>query len=146
MEGTLIRLGKKYTFTSAHRLYSPALSEARNKEIYGKCANPFGHGHDYDVEVTVEGETDRVTGRVVDLRILDALLEAEVLSRYRYKSLNSEMATVQTTENLALEVQERLKAAWTVAFGASGPRLQRIRIWETDRNICEIAEKNYADE
>lgn len=146
MEGTLIRLGKKYTFTAAHRLYSPALSEARNKEIYGKCANPFGHGHDYDVEVTVEGETDRVTGRVVDLRILDALLEAEVLSRYRYKSLNSEMATVPTTENLALEVQERLKAAWTAAFGAAGPRLHRIRIWETDRNICEIAEKKNADE
>ena len=136
----MIRLGRKYTFTAAHRLFSPALSDARNKEIYGKCANPYGHGHDYDVELTVEGDIDRVTGRVIDLRVLDAFVEAEVLIRYRYRSLNVEMASVPTTENLALEVQGRLKAAWAGAFGDAGPRLQRIRIWETDRNICEIVE------
>lgn len=139
----MIRLSRKYRFSASHRLYSPALTEQRNREIYGKCANPYGHGHDYEVEVTVAGAVDSVTGRSVSLAALDDLMHAEIVEAFRYKYLNEEVEAfrfaVPTTENLAAEAARRLIAKWQSKFGTDGPRFENIRIWETERNICEVS-------
>jgi 6-pyruvoyltetrahydropterin/6-carboxytetrahydropterin synthase len=142
----MIRLSRRYRFFASHRLHSPSLTDARNQEIFGKCNNPYGHGHNYEVEITVAGEIDPVTGRVVDLGVLDKLAEEQVVAPFRYRNLNEEIpafrTTVPTTENLGLELDRRLRASWPVQFGAHGPELEMIRIWETDRNICEIKAKS----
>jgi 6-pyruvoyltetrahydropterin/6-carboxytetrahydropterin synthase len=136
-------LSRSYTFAASHRLHSPSLTEDENREVYGKCNNPHGHGHNYEVELTVSAAVDPVTGRAVDLRVLDALAEAQILAPLRYRNLNEEVAafrtTVPTTENLGVEVDRCLRQAWPETFGSGGPKLEKIRIWETDRNICEIS-------
>jgi|SRR6185312_12075214 len=136
-----VRLSRRYGFFASHRLHSRALSDEENRETYGKCNNPWGHGHNYEVEVTVRGKVDPRTGRAIDLAVLDALAEAEILAPFRYRNLNQELAAfrevVPTTENLGLEVDRRLREAWTKAF-ADGPSLEKVRIWETERNICEV--------
>jgi 6-pyruvoyltetrahydropterin/6-carboxytetrahydropterin synthase len=137
----MVHLSRKYRFAASHRLHSTALSDAENNETYGKCNNPYGHGHNYEVELTVAGSVDPVTGRAVDLAALDSLAEQEILAPFRYRNLNLEIPafrdSVPTTENLGLEVDRRLRAAWVSAF-PNGPRLEKVRIWETERNICEI--------
>jgi 6-pyruvoyltetrahydropterin/6-carboxytetrahydropterin synthase len=137
-----VHLSRRYTFCASHRLHSPALTDAQNKEIYGKCNNPNGHGHNYEVEVTLRGQVDPVTGRVVDLGKLDLLAEEQVLAPFRHRNLNEEVPAfrteVPTTENLATEVLLRLRAAWPMMFSSEGPSLEKVRIWETERNICEL--------
>jgi 6-pyruvoyltetrahydropterin/6-carboxytetrahydropterin synthase len=95
------------------------------------------------VELTVRGAVDRVTGRVVALGMLDRLAEEQILAPLRYRNLNEEIdafrTAVPTTENLAFEVERRLRSVWKGIFGDAGPCLERVRIWETERNICEVA-------
>jgi 6-pyruvoyltetrahydropterin/6-carboxytetrahydropterin synthase len=144
-----VRLSKRYGFAASHRLHSSALTDEENRETYGKCNNPYGHGHNYEVELTVRGTIDQVTGRVVDLVRLDDLAEREFLSPFRHRNLNEEVPafrmTVPTTENLALEVDRRLREAWPESFPKDGPCLEMVRIRETDRNICEISAKAEKD-
>jgi 6-pyruvoyltetrahydropterin/6-carboxytetrahydropterin synthase len=136
-----IRLSKRYGFAASHRLHSPALTDEQNRETYGKCNNPHGHGHNYEVELTVCGTVDPVTGRVIDLGLLDALADKHILAPFRYRNLNEEVTafrtTVPTTENLGLEVDRRLREAWPETF----PHIEKVRIWETDRNICEVSDR-----
>lgn len=136
-----MRVSRRYGFFASHRLHSRALSDEENREIFGKCNNPFGHGHNYEIEVTVRGEVDPRTGRAVDLVALDALAEAEILAPFRYRNLNEELAAFQevvpTTENLGLQMDRRLREAWEKVF-RDGPSLEKVRIWETERNICEV--------
>ena len=138
-----VSLSRTYAFCASHRLHSSGLSDDENRALYGKCNNPNGHGHNYEVELTVRGPVDAVTGRVVALDVLDRLAEEQILTPLRYRNLNEEIDAfrdaVPTTENLAFEVDRRLRAVWESVFGNSGPRLERVRIWETERNICEIA-------
>lgn len=138
-----VRLTKRYTFSASHRLHSRALSDAENRALYGKCDNPHGHGHNYEVELTVCGLVDAVTGRVVDLFALDQLAEEQFLAPFRCRDLNAEVEafreSVPTTENLAIEVDRRLRSVWRNVFGNPGPELEKVRIHETDRNICEIS-------
>lgn len=137
-----VYLSRKYGFSATHRLHTPELSDAENRAVYGKCNNPNGHGHNYEVEITVAGPVDGVTGRVVSLAALDALAEREVIGPLRYRNLNEEIeafrAAVPTTENLTNEVARRLREAWAGAFPEGLPGLEKIRIWETERNICEV--------
>lgn len=138
----MIRLSKRYRFAASHRLHSEAFTEQENRDIFGKCNNPHGHGHNYEVELTVCGPVDPVTGRVVDLELLDAVAEKRILAPFRHRNLNEEIAVfrciVPTTENLGIEMDRRLREAWPETFGAGGPKLEKIRIWETERNICEV--------
>ena len=135
-----ISLTRRYRFTASHRLHSPLLSDDQNREMYGKCNNPHGHGHDYEVELTVRGEVHPVTGRVVDIATLDGLAESSVLSPFRYRDLNKTMDAIPTTENLGTEVDRRLRGAWTETFADGMPRLEKVRIRETARNICDVTE------
>ena len=129
-----VRVARRYVFPAAHRLHSAQLSDAENRAMYGKCNNPHGHGHNYEVVIVVKGAVDPVTGRAVDIARLDELAEEQFLRPFRYRDLNQEMAVIPTTENLAMEIASRLRAAWPAGF----PALDKVRILETDRNICEV--------
>jgi 6-pyruvoyltetrahydropterin/6-carboxytetrahydropterin synthase len=137
-----VRLTRRYGFSASHRLHSRALSDEENRRTYGKCNNPHGHGHNYEVEITVRGEVDAVTGRVVDICALDRIAEEQILTPLRYRNLNEEVPVfrdlVPTTENLAAELDRRLRSAWPEVFTSAGPVFEKLRIWETERNICEI--------
>lgn len=134
-----VSLSRKYVFFASHRLHSPMLSDEENRAVYGKCNNPEGHGHNYEIRLTVRGAVDPVTGRAVSIEALDRLAEEEILRPFRYRDLNREMAAVPTTENLGSEIEGRLRRSWWRFFASGGPQLESISIWETERNICEIA-------
>jgi 6-pyruvoyltetrahydropterin/6-carboxytetrahydropterin synthase len=122
-------------FSAGHRLHNPDLSADENRDTYGLCNNPTGHGHNYDLEVTVEGAVDPVTGYVMDLKRLKGLLEREVLTDVDHANLNVDVewltGVVPTTENLAVAIWHRLRD------GLPGVRLVAVRLWETDRNSVE---------
>lgn len=136
-----MRLTRRYRFSASHRLHSPELSADENRDLYGKCNNPFGHGHNYVLDVTVRGPIDG-SGRVADVAALDRVVTEEVLAPLDHKYLNEEVpalgAVVATTENIAAYIRERLERSWSSAFAAPGPRLDRIRIEETDNNFFEL--------
>jgi 6-pyruvoyltetrahydropterin/6-carboxytetrahydropterin synthase len=140
----LIRLTRRYRFSSSHRLDAAGLTEEANRTLYGKCNNPYGHGHDYVLEVSLRGPLDPETGRAADWKALDALVRTEVLRAFDHKNLNAEVpafaAVVPTTENLALEIRRRLLRNWAAAFPGVWPRLDRIRIEETKRNSFELSQ------
>ncbi len=139
----MIRLTRRYRFAASHRLHSPQLSAEENRELYGKCNHPFGHGHNYEVEVSVRGPVDERSGRVADIRSLDRLVQAQVVAAFDHRNLNAEIAAfeslVPTSENLGVEVCRRLKQNWRAAFPGEWPRLEKIRIAETERNIFEVS-------
>lgn len=136
----MIRLTRRYRFSALHRLQAPQLSESENRELYGKCSNPFGHGHDYVLEVSVRGPVDPVSGRVAEAGALDRLVDEEVLRAFDHQDLNAELEAVPTTENLALEIRGRLLRSWEKVFPGQWPRLARVRVSETARNAIEIVE------
>ena len=137
----MFRLTRRYAFAASHRLHSDALSEEENWSVYGKCNNPYGHGHNYQVEVSAQGPLDP-SGRVVDPRALDDLVSREVLATMEHRNLNTEVEPFQTivptSENLAMEICRRLKRSWSGSFTGPWPRLEKVRIVETPRNIFEI--------
>ena len=97
-----MRLTRRYRFSASHRLHSDQLTEAENDVTYGKCNNPYGHGHNYVLEVTVQGPVDGITGRVADLPSLDDFVQKEIVSRYDHRNLNEQVeelsGVVPTTE------------------------------------------------
>jgi 6-pyruvoyltetrahydropterin/6-carboxytetrahydropterin synthase len=137
----MFRVTRRYRFSASHRLHAPELSAEENRALYGKCNNPYGHGHNYELEVSVRGPLDGA-GRAVDPRALDALVAREAVGPFDHRNLNSEVEAfaraVPTSENLALEVCRRLKASWRQAFPGEWPKLDRVRIAETANNIFEI--------
>ncbi len=140
--GSVIRVTHRYQFYASHRLHSPALTEQENTAVYGKCNNPFGHGHNYILEVTIQGRPDPVTGLLVNRRDVDELVQTKVLQLFDHRNINKDVpefaALVPTTENVALTVAILLEAAWVLRFPVSGPRLTRVHIQETDRNGFEV--------
>ena len=138
----MIRLTRRYRFAALHRLAAPHFSEEENRAVYGKCANPHGHGHDYVLEVSVRGPVDRTTGRVTDVAALDRLVEARILARVRHRDLNREARDIAgdppTTENLATGIRKALLEAWPEAFPAASVKLDGVRLKETRRNFFEL--------
>ena len=137
----MFRVTRRYQFAASHRLHSSQLSDSENQALYGKCNNPFGHGHNYVVEVTARGPLDE-SGRAVDPEQLDALVQRQVLTPLAYRNLNLDVASfegiVPTTENLAVEICGRLKRNWSSEFPGEWPKLDGVRIGETARNIFEV--------
>jgi 6-pyruvoyltetrahydropterin/6-carboxytetrahydropterin synthase len=131
-----MKLTSRYRFSASHRLDTAALSPEENRKLYGKCNNPHGHGHDYVLEITVDGPVDQ-DGQVVNREALDALVQERVLARLDHKNLNADIpelaGSVTTTENLATLVREALVGGWTLPA-----RLARVRISETARNTFEL--------
>ena len=136
-----LSLTRRYDFAASHRLHAPNLSAEDNKRIYGKCNNPYGHGHNYTLEVTVSGPLDPASGMIANLGDLDPFVEREVLEAFDQKKLNEEVAefrsAVPTTENVCRAIFRRLQK-----FPAA--HLERVRIEETSKNSFEIAAEDFA--
>lgn len=130
-------LGRRYRLSASHRLFSPALAEDENRAVYGKCANPHGHGHNYLIEVVAGGEIDPATGMICDLAELDGLVRSEVLDPFDHQNLNT-LADfrnrVPTTENLCIEIAHRLRRALPERLSLT------VRIEETSNNFFEYYE------
>ncbi|HLH40621.1 MAG TPA: 6-carboxytetrahydropterin synthase [Bryobacteraceae bacterium] len=131
-----MRLTRRYRFSASHRLDVPSLSPEENRKLFGKCNNPYGHGHDYVLEVTVEGAPDD-SGQIARRGELDSFVREKVIARLDHQNLNSDVPELAgappTTENLAVATRAMLKRDWP--FHA---RLARVRIAETDRNIFDL--------
>jgi 6-pyruvoyltetrahydropterin/6-carboxytetrahydropterin synthase len=129
------RVTRRVHFCAGHRLHNPAWDDERNRATYGLCNNPNGHGHNYDLEVTVEGDVDPETGYVMDLKRLKSLLGTAVLEDLDHANLNVDVPwledVVPTTENLALAIWRRLEGR------VGDVRLVSVRLWETERNMVE---------
>ncbi len=132
----MLALTRSLDFAASHRLHAPGLSDDENCALFGKCNNPHGHGHNYGVEVTVAGEPDPVTGMLIDLAALDAVLEREIMGRFDHKHLNEDMpdfaAINPTSENLTRVIWEHLENKIPAPA-----RLYRVVVKETDRNYFE---------
>jgi 6-pyruvoyltetrahydropterin/6-carboxytetrahydropterin synthase len=134
-----VKLTRRYRFSASHRLDTPALSAEQNSKLYGKCNNPYGHGHDYVLDVTVEGSPDE-SGQIVGREGLDTLVKERILERFDHRNLNTDIAEltglVATTENLAVTIEKTLSNGWPLRA-----RLDRVCISETERNIFELRVK-----
>ncbi len=125
----MIFVTRRAEFSASHFYRNPELSEEENRRLFGKCANPHGHGHNYTLEVTVAGDINPTTGMVMDLKDLKKLLEAEVLELMDHKFLNKEVpvfaAKMPTTENIAVEIWKLIQPKLRVG------QLHRIKLYET---------------
>ncbi len=134
----VVRATRRVHFSAAHRLYRPDWSDERNAEVFGDCSNPNWHGHNYELEVTVEGAVDPETGFVVDLKQLKQVLERRVLSDVDHRNLNREVAWLAdvnpTTENLVVAIWDRIVDAMP-----EGVKLANVVIHETPRNSAQYS-------
>lgn len=123
---------KKITFHSAHRLFNPKWNNAKNKEIFGLCANENYHGHNYDLHFKVSGEVNPETGFVMDLKELSKLLNKEVTEKFDHKNLNLDVKEMQninpTAENIAKVIYDLMRSKINPAFAI------QITLYETPRN------------
>jgi 6-pyruvoyltetrahydropterin/6-carboxytetrahydropterin synthase len=126
-------LSRRYHFAAAHRLHVDALSPERNREIFGKCNNPFGHGHNYAMQVTFSGSVDSKTGMVTNLADLDSFAQREMFEIFDHANLNMIECfrdLVPTTENLCVEL-------WRIFAQYPHAKLERIHIEETGNNAFD---------
>jgi 6-pyruvoyltetrahydropterin/6-carboxytetrahydropterin synthase len=137
-----IVLGRRYRFAASHRLHSEKLSGQENSRVYGKCNNPYGHGHNYVVEIRVSGTVDPATGMIVNLTDLDRFVQREVIEAFDHKSFNEDVEAfgekVPTTENVCMEIYQRLK-------NFSLAKLEWVRVEETSNNTFEYAGEEIPD-
>ena len=136
----MIFLTRRATFSASHYYWNDAWTAEKNEQVFGRCSNRNGHGHNYTLEVTVAGEPDPVTGFVVDLKGLKEIMEREVLSAFDHRHLNLEVPEfavgrmIPTTENIARAAWSRLEPAVNAAGSA---RLSAIRVYETPEIFAE---------
>ena len=125
---------RRVHFNAAHRLHNPAWSDDENRRVFGPCNNPNYHGHNYELDISVEGEIDPATGYVVDLGLVKQIAEEAVLSVLDHKNLNLDVPELQginpTTENLVVVI-------WQMLDGHLPGRLVKLVLWETPRNRVE---------
>lgn len=142
-ESNVISVTRKYTFSASHRLHVDTFSKAKNDEVFGKCNHPYGHGHNYELYVTARGPVDPESGLSVHTDALDQLISKHVLARFHLKNMNTDVpafrTTVPTTENVGLEIRRLLSEAWTELFPGEWPVFEKLRIYETERNIFEVS-------
>ena len=129
-----IELGRRYHFAASHRLHTDKLSEAENSRVFGKCNNPYGHGHNYTVEVRFSGPVNSSTGMIANLADLDTFVNERIIEPFDHRSLQEEVPAfreaVPTTENLCIEIFQRLKS-FSIA------KLEAVRVEETSNNSFE---------
>ena len=132
-----VRVTRRAHFSAAHRLHNPALSDQENRDVFGLCNSPNWHGHNYELDVTVEGEIDSRTGYVVDLKILRDVVEEAVVQDLDHRNLNVDVPWLQgvlpSSENLVVQIWRRLESR--IPAGT----LHRIVLWETPRNFVEYS-------
>ena len=133
-----LRITRVVRFSAAHRYHSDQLSEAENQRVFGKCNRVHGHGHDYKVEVSVQGPVDPVTGMVMNLAALDEILRVKVVDPLDHRFLNFDVPhfaeVVPTCENLAVYIQSAVQPA----LEGIGMRLATVRVWEGEDLYAEV--------
>lgn len=136
----MIFLTRRATFSASHFYWRPDWTPEKNEQVFGRCSNRNGHGHNYTLEVTVAGEPDPTTGFVVDLKWLKDVMETNVLSAFDHRHLNLEVeefsdhGLIPTTENIAIAAWNRLEPA---ILAAGGARLSCVRVYETPEIFAE---------
>jgi 6-pyruvoyltetrahydropterin/6-carboxytetrahydropterin synthase len=129
----MLKVCRRSTFNSAHRLFQPNWTDEKNDAVYGKCNNPNFHGHNYTLEVWVEGELDQSTGYLIDLKDLKTIIQTEIIERFDHRNLNldcPEFATlIPTAENIAIVIYEILRNVLDTKYKIS------IKLWETENNM-----------
>jgi 6-pyruvoyltetrahydropterin/6-carboxytetrahydropterin synthase len=137
-EMPMVRLVQRFEFSAAHRLHSAALSEAENWEVFGRCNNPNGHGHNYELEVVVKAVPDARTGMVMPVELLQKIVNERVIDAFDHKHLNLDCAEFHalnpTVENIAKVIYERLKG-----HIPAPATLAAVRVWETPKTMCEFS-------
>lgn len=131
---TMVSLSKTFGFSAAHRLHSAALSAEENHAVFGKCNNLHGHGHNYELVVTVSGDVDQRTGMLIDLGLLMHIVQDEIIERFDHKHLNED-----TTEFRSLNPtgENIVQVIWDLLKPKLGARLTKLGLWETPRNFFE---------
>ncbi|GFU80784.1 6-pyruvoyl tetrahydrobiopterin synthase [Trichonephila clavipes] len=136
MGDPIVKITRIESFSAAHRLHSPFLSQEENQCTYGKCNNPYGHGHNYKVEVTVKGKVDPVTGMVMNITDLKKILQETVMELLDHKHLDNDVPyfkeIVSTTENLSVFIWNQL------SHSLPAGTLHCVKIHETDKNVVEF--------
>jgi len=131
----MVYVSRREQFSASHRLYNPTWSDAKNAEVFGKCNNPNGHGHNYDIEVTVAGTAPAETGMVIDLKKLADIIDREIIERVDHKHMNHDVdfmrGIIPTAENMAIAFWKILERA--IPEG----KLVSIKLYESDNNFVE---------
>lgn len=131
---TMITLTKTFGFSAAHRLHSPELSAEENRTVFGKCNNLHGHGHNYELEVTVQGEIDPQTGMIMDLGQLMETVQNKIIDRFDHKHLNKDTVEFSTLNPTGENI---VQVIWTLLLPELGSHLVRVGLWETPKNFFE---------
>lgn len=123
-------------FNAAHRLHVPSWSDEQNKQFFGLCNNDHYHGHNYDLEVRVEGEVDSVTGYLIDMKLIKQYIDEEVIERFDHKNLNLDTEEFRelnpTAENIVWVIWQKLRSRVPMEMSLS------VRLYETPRNFVEF--------
>ena len=129
----MIKVCRRSTFNSAHRLFRPDWSDEKNEAVFDKCNNPNYHGHNYTLEVWVSGEVDTETGYLIDLKILKTIIQKEIIDRFDHRNLNLDCPELEqlnpTAENIAAVIYKLMRQAMDKKYELS------ITLWETENNI-----------
>ena len=129
----MIKVCRRSTFNSAHRLFRPDWSDEKNNAVFDKCNNPNYHGHNYTLEVWVSGEVDPETGYQIDLKILKTIIQKEIIDRFDHRNLNLDCPEFEqlnpTAENIAAVIYRLMREAMDKKYELS------ITLWETENNI-----------
>ena len=137
--GMYTRLSQKFEFSASHRLHNPKLSDEQNRKTYGKCNNPAGHGHNYEVQVTLRGRPNE-NGLLIDVPSFEQIVKEHAIDRLDHKHLNSDVPEfadlIPTVENIATIIHRMLKAR----IANAGAELASVTVWETPKTWCEYTE------
>ena len=133
----MVYLTRRERFNSAHRLFNSNFSDEKNYEIYGKCANPNWHGHNYELFITVKGEVNTETGVVINLKDLSKIIKDQIIEKLDHKNLNIEVDfltnKIISTENIVIAIWEELERE---LIGTEA-QLHKIKLVETENNFVE---------
>lgn len=138
-EHPMVRLSQRFEFSATHRLHNPDLSDDENRDTFGKCNNPHGHGHNYEVQVTLAGVPDE-NGLIIDVPRFERIVQAAVIERLDHRHLNVEVPEfrelIPSVENIAMTIHRLLKPR----LAEAGANLASVTVWETPKTWCEYAE------
>jgi 6-pyruvoyltetrahydropterin/6-carboxytetrahydropterin synthase len=138
-EFPMVRLSQKFEFSATHRLHNPVLSPEENSRLFGKCNNPHGHGHNYELQVTLVGEPN-ASGELMDIPRFERLVQSAVIDRFDHRNLNVELPEFKehnpTVENIARVVYRLLDPP----IASAGGTLASVTLWETPKTFCEYSE------
>jgi 6-pyruvoyltetrahydropterin/6-carboxytetrahydropterin synthase len=138
-EHPMIRLSQTFEFCASHRLHNEALSEEENRKTFGKCNNPFGHGHNYRLKVTLKG-TPGSNGVLIDLPAMERIVDQAIIEKFDHKNLNVELPEFKnllpSVENIAMVIYRTLQPK----FAETPAKLANVKVWETSKTACEYEE------